>query len=132
MEQGKNRDKAPVIAIVAFVLGCICLVFFTVLLLLLLFDEAYQNGQVSEFVSDALLVGFSLLIGAAPSSGVGALITGIIGLKKSKRLSPPSKKGVCFSAIAIAAGGCMLLLILDAIISFFFGGLFGMQVTHPL
>lgn len=129
MEQINDRDRTPGIAVVAFILGCICLAFLTVLILMILLDRTYQNGQIPTAVSAAFLIVFSLLLCASPTCGVGALITGIIGLKKSKRSSPPSKKGVCLSAIAIAVGVFMSLLIL---VSLFFGGLFGIQAKNLL
>ena len=124
MEDLKQREKAPAITIVALVAGIVCIAFVIIGgLSLFALDSASNPG----WIVDACLILISISLVGITESGIGALITGIIGLKRSKRFPHTSKKGVCFSVIAIAAGCITVLFIIYCFIVYLFG-----DHPHPL
>lgn len=112
MEQPDKSRKTPVISVIAIVLGIISIA-------LCVFLEAVPIPD-PDMTSMPLIKLFISVYTAAgiltPICGLAAIITGIIGLKRSKRSSCLSKKGVCNSVIAIIAGSIVVLFILVLIV----------------
>ena len=122
MEQ-VQRDRPPVISVVALVLGVFCILILAGTAALLLPEWKWESFPIVLFGI------WGLTFGSSPSCGTAAIVTGVIGLKRSRRLSKPSKKGVGFSIAGIAAGVVAVLFVLVVFILFLFSHPAG---SHPL
>ncbi|MBQ5991640.1 MAG: hypothetical protein IJL62_03725 [Clostridia bacterium] len=108
MEQSNKSGKAPVISIVALILGIVCIA-----LCVYLETVPIPNPDVTSMALINLFLDVYAAVGIlTPLCGLAAIITGIIGLKRSKRLSCLSKKGICISTVAIIAGSIETLFFL--------------------
>ena len=122
MEQ-VQRNRPPVISVVALVLGVFCILILAGTAALLLPEWKWESFPIVLFGI------WGLTFGQSPTCGTAAIVTGVIGLKRSRRLSQPSKKGVGFSIAGIAAGVVAVLFVLVVFILFLFSHPVG---SHPL
>ena len=127
MEQPNKSGKSPVISVIAIVLGVISIA-------LCVFLEAVPipDPDVTSMTLIKLFIGVYTAAGIlTPICGLAAIITGIIGLKRSRRSSCLSKKGVCNSVIAIIAGSIVVLFILLLIVINNIGSYDSLSVISP-